>query len=137
MACGLTGWRPDPAGSVSAGDDARTGNAALELDAVGSTQEVQCTGAPVSISEGETYELAAWVKCVGVPGGYKVTIDWLGPGGHVAYSNDWAGEDGPAAYSLHGGRFTAPEGARAAAIILGVRPGSTYLFDDVSLTPAD
>jgi hypothetical protein len=130
---GLQGWAPSPADRASTADDAHGGKHALLLDARGLNGEVQCPSAPMSVAEGQTYELTAWVKQIAGEASYKVTIDWLGVGGHLAYANDWTGTNRPAAYTQHGGRFTAPPGARAAVIILGVHPGAACLFDDISL----
>jgi hypothetical protein len=130
---GLAGWAPSPAERASESADARGGKHALLLDARGFDGEVQCPSAPMAVAEGQTYELTAWVKHIAGEGKYKVTIDWLGVGGHLAYANDWMGTNRPAAYTQHGGRFTAPPGAKAAVIILGVHPGAACLFDDISL----
>ena len=129
----LTHWAPAPARQVSLDADAHAGAKAVALDATGETNEVQCTSGPMRVTGGETYELSAWVKQTAGDGDFKVTVDWLGPDGHLAYANDWAGADRPADYALHGGRFTAPDGAAAVTIILGVRAGTRCLFDDIRL----
>jgi hypothetical protein len=87
----------------------------------------------MTVEAGRTYELTSWVKQTAGDGRYKVTIDWLGAGGHLAYDNDWLGTNRPAAFSPHGGRFTAPPGAQAAVIILGVQPGARCVFDSIAL----
>jgi hypothetical protein len=134
---GLEGWAPPDPQAARLSDESHGGASALLLDGRGLTAEVQCPSLPVRVEAGRAYELTAWVKQVAGDGQYKVTLDWLGAGGHLGYDNDWTGTDRPAAYSRHGGRFTAPPGAQAAVIILGVRPGTACLFDDLSLTPAD
>lgn len=134
---GLLHWAVNPASDVHVVADAHSGASALELDATGGGEEVQCTSRPMLVEAGRTYELSAWVKQTAGDGSYKVTIDWVGAGGHIGYDNDWKGTDRPADYALHGGRFVAPDGARAAVIILGVKPGSECLFDDVRLRAAD
>jgi len=133
---GLQGWAPSDPGAVSPSTDAHSGENALLLDARGLTREVQCPSTPIAVQEGKSYELVSWVKQLAGEGKYKVTIDWLGLGGHLSYANDWQGADRPAAYARHGGRFTAPAGAKAVVIILGVHPGTACLFDDVALDPA-
>jgi hypothetical protein len=130
---GLTGWAPDPADRVRAVADSHGGASALELDAIGLASEVQCPSGPMTVEAGRTYELTSWVKQTAGDGRYKVTIDWLGAGGHLAYDNDWLGTNRPAAFSPHGGRFTAPPGAQAAVIILGVQPGARCVFDSIAL----
>jgi hypothetical protein len=134
---GLLHWAPGPASHVRLAEDAHGGTGALELDATGRGDEVQCTSRPMLVEPGRTYELSSWVKQTVGEGSYKVTIDWVGAGGHIAYDNDWQGTDRPTDYTLHGGRFMAPDGARAAVIILGVKPGSRCLFDDIELRAAD
>lgn len=129
---GLYGWAPSPAERAQESDESYQGKRALLLDARGLADEVQCTSTPLAVEAGRTYELSSWVKQVAGGGKYKVTIDWIGVGGHLRYDNDWLGADRPAAYAMHGGRFTAPAGAKAAVIILGVQPGTACLFDEVS-----
>jgi hypothetical protein len=132
----LLHWAAAPEDRAHESADAHGGKSALLLDARGLAQEVQCTSLPMAVSEGKVYELVSWVKQIGGEGKYKVTIDWTGADGHLAYSNDWQGIDRPGAYTQHGGRFSAPPGAKAATIILGVQPGTACLFDDISLAPA-
>jgi len=134
---GLMGWAPSDMQAALLSDDAHSGDRALLLDARDLNAEIQCPSAPILVAEGRTYELVSWVKQLAGEGKYKVTIDWLGVGGHLSYDNDWQGTDRPSTYAQHGGRFTAPSGAKAAVIILGVQPGAACLFDDISLIPAD
>ncbi|MFQ6096190.1 MAG: carbohydrate binding domain-containing protein, partial [Armatimonadota bacterium] len=116
---GLWAWSGAPADHVRTVREARSGQRALLLDAVGVAVETQATSAPMIVEEGATYELVSYVTCVEGAGDYKVTIDWLGDAGHIAYANDWKGTDAPADWTLHGGRFTAPAGAQRARLILG------------------
>jgi len=133
---GLLSWSPGPAERARIVADAHAGATALELDATGLADEVQCSSRPMLVTGGRTYELSAWVKQTAGDGIYKVTIDWSGAGGHLRYDNDWMGSSHPAQYTLHGGRFTAPADAQTATIILGVRAETRCLFDDVALREA-
>jgi len=109
---GLAQWTPDAPDCARLVADAHSGKQALELSAVGRTDEVQCPSRPVLVEAGRAYPNSAWVKQPEGANGYKVTLDWLGEAGHIRYDNDWQGDNRPAEYTLHGGRFIAPEGAR-------------------------
>jgi hypothetical protein len=130
---GMWAWSGVLADRVRVAPQGRTGQSALLLDAAGVTDETQAYSAPMLVQQGAMYELDSYVECLQGTGGYKVTIDWLGDAGHIAYDNDWKGEVPPADWTQHGGQFRAPEGARRAVLILGCRAGTRYLFDDVSL----
>jgi hypothetical protein len=130
---GLLNWAPDRVERAHIVTDAHGGTNALELNALGITDEVDCSSRPMRVEAGRAYDLTAWVKTTGGEGDYKVTICWNGAAQPQVYANDWQGTNRPAQYTLHGGRFVAPPGARSATIILGVRAGSRYVFDDVSL----
>jgi hypothetical protein len=132
---GLLYWAPDHIERAHIVTDAHGETNALELDALGVTDEVDCSSRPMRVEAGRAYDLTAWVKTTGGEGDYKVTICWNGATQAHVYANDWQGTNRPAQYTLHGGRFVAPPGARSAVIILGARAGSRYVFDDVSLKP--
>ena len=134
---GLAGWSVAPAERGHLTTEAHTGRQALALDATGLAAEVQATSRLVRVEGGRPYRLSSFVRHVAGGAGYKVTIDWLGAErGHLSYDNDWQGGDEPAAFAEHGGVFTAPPQAAAARLILGVRPGASYSFDDIELRPA-
>ncbi len=132
---GLTGWSPLK-GSVSVSSDSRSGSKACQIE--GRDGEEAANSPYFPVTAGKAYELKSYVKLLSGTGDYKVTIDWLNNVGFtIRYDNDWAGKNRPASYTLHGGTFVAPEGAALCTIMLGVQPGSTYLFDDIEFVPLD
>jgi hypothetical protein len=131
---GLTGWSSFQ-GSVSVTSDSCTGSQACQIE--GRDSEGAANSPYFRVTAGKAYELKSYVKLLSGTGDYMVTIAWLdNVGGLVRYDNDWAGKNRPASYTLHGGTFVAPEGAALCTIMLGVQPGSTYLFDDIEFVPS-
>ena len=129
---GRFGWVGAPDRAVTTVRDCHGGSKSVLLDAREVEPEVQCTSSPFRVEAGKRYRLTSYVKSLAGGGGFKVTVHWLGPS-HIRYDNDWRGSGGPRDWTVHGGVFTAAEGATTASIILGCRSGSAYLFDDVAL----
>ena len=69
---GLKGWTPSPVGGTTLDADAHSGDTALAVDATRTAGEAQCTSAPMRVTPGTTYELAAWVKQATGAVGYKI-----------------------------------------------------------------
>lgn len=132
---GRFGWEGAPGQAVTIVGDCHGGSKSVLLDARGVEPEVQCSSSPFRVEGGKRYRLASHVKSLAGNGGFKVTVEWLGPS-HIRYDNDWKGTGAPLDWSLHGAVFTAPAGATTARIILGCRRGSAYLFDDIALEEA-
>ena len=131
---GLTGWSSF-LGSVSVTSDSCSGSKACQIE--GRDSEGAANSPYFPVTAGKAYELKSYVKLLSGTGDYKVTIAWRdNVGGLVRYDNDWAGDNRPTSYALHGGTFVAPEGAVLCTIMLGVQPGSTYLFDDIEFVPS-
>jgi len=131
---GLTGWSSFR-GSVSVTSDSCSGSKACQIE--GRDSEGAANSPYFLVTAGKTYELKSYVKLLSGTGDYKVTIAWLdNVGGLIRYDNDWTGDNRPTSYTLHGGTFVAPEGANLCTIMLGVKPGSTYLFDDIEFVPS-
>lgn len=127
---GLDSW----SGGTLEHGAAAEGEACLLLDARGKAAEVQSDGRPFRIEGGREYELTASVWVLSESTGYKVTVEWLdAEGKHLGYGNDWMGNDHPAAWSTHTARLRAPIEARAARLILGVRPGVAARMDSLAL----
>jgi hypothetical protein len=131
---GLTGWS-SLKGSVSVSSDSHSGSKACRIE--GRYSEGAANSPHFPVTAGKAYKLKSYVKLLSGAGDYKVTIAWLNNIGFpIRYDNDWAGKNRPASYTLHGGTFVAPEGAVLCTIMLGVQPGSTYLFDDIEFVPS-